>query len=591
MSSSAARAQSSRLALVDTYKAGKTSADAGPAAPLMMSIISLNKQRMYVYDTNGLVTTSRVSTGSMGYETPIGIYSVIQKKEDHASNLYEGAPMPHMQRLLWSGIALHGGEVPNYPASHGCVRLPWDFAERYFGMTSLAHRIIIAPEAQAPVRFAHPLLFAAYPGIENRIRASLEAIHGTPSSDPSGAAETRVAALTPNSALEALASQRALEKERVFESERAAKVSLESTQAEINKVSEAIATFKLRIKEAQPEARKLSAASAKAASRARSAQKDLAGLARRVDKSANRTRADKLIELRAQVEARAADVRALTEAADLAAKQAQSANDAINADVRMLKEANQKLVSLRKMEFAAQDVAKLATQAVEQYQLVERQRPKPISIFISSKTSRISLRQGFEPIAEGNVTIADPKRSLGTYIFTATGWRDDSRTTLDWMVAAVNEKGLSSSPRGTNKDATKPIKLTDARAAADALDRITIEDNILVQIREVVKPGSSLIISDYDMARSETSKGTDFVVQLPEVVAKWRSPQEIAQRKQRNNLARNDPNMIYYDPANGRPVRYVRPPKIKYVFTTPPPAPRNRGFRSSIPSFFGYYNN
>ncbi len=75
-----------------------------------------------------------------------------------SSNLYEGAPMPHMQRLLWSGIALHGGEVPRYPASHGCVRLPYSFAEKFFGMTTISHRVIITPDVQAPVRVRPPCI-------------------------------------------------------------------------------------------------------------------------------------------------------------------------------------------------------------------------------------------------------------------------------------------------------------------------------------------------------------------------------------------------------------------------------------------------
>jgi hypothetical protein len=445
------------------------------------------------------------------------------------------------------------------------------------------------------VRFANSRLFAAYPGIDERIKASLEAIHGNANDAllPPRAAltETRIAALTPNAALQALVDQRANAKERILENDQLAKSNLETVRAEIVKVSDTITSLKEAIKQAQPAARKLTAAAAKAQRSASSARKEQTVLTRSVEKAAKRTRADKLIALRDDVARRGEAVRQLAEASDAATREAQRAIAAIEADQRHLKQATQKLTSLKKAELEANEAAKLATQAVETYQLVERQRPKPVSVFISAKTSRISLRQGFEPIAEGNVTIAEPKRPLGTYIFTATGWQDESRTTLDWVVAGVNEKGLSSSPRGSNKDATKPVRLTDARAAADALDRITIEENILVQIREVVKPGSSLIISDYDMARSETSKGTDFVVQMPEVIAKWRTPEEIAQRKSRSGvkLAALGSASAYGYPA--RPVRYVRPPKIKYVFATPPPpSPRGR-FRNSIPSFFGYHDN
>ncbi len=101
----------------------------------IMAIVSLQNQRITVYDANGWILRAPVSSGQRGRETPAGIFSVIEKDADHYSNLYDDASMPHMQRLTWSGIALHGGNLPGYPASHGCVRMPFDFAERLFDMT------------------------------------------------------------------------------------------------------------------------------------------------------------------------------------------------------------------------------------------------------------------------------------------------------------------------------------------------------------------------------------------------------------------------------------------------------------------------
>ena len=105
-----------------------------------------------------------MSSGTKGRETPAGIFSVIQKVEDHYSNLYDDAYMPHMQRITWSGIALHGGVLPGRPASHGCIRLPFDFAERLFDATAMGMRVIVAPADVAPVELAHPLLFQPKPG-------------------------------------------------------------------------------------------------------------------------------------------------------------------------------------------------------------------------------------------------------------------------------------------------------------------------------------------------------------------------------------------------------------------------------------------
>ncbi len=132
-------------------------------APLM-AIISLRSQRITVYDADGWILRAPVSSGQKGRETPAGIFSVIQKEAEHYSNLYDDAYMPHMQRITWSGIALHGGPLPGHAASHGCVRLPYDFAARLFDATRLGMRVIVAPGDVAPVEIAHPALLAPKPG-------------------------------------------------------------------------------------------------------------------------------------------------------------------------------------------------------------------------------------------------------------------------------------------------------------------------------------------------------------------------------------------------------------------------------------------
>ena len=130
----------------------------------IMAIVSLQSQRITVYDANGWILRAPVSSGQRGRETPAGIFSVIQKEAEHYSNLYDDAFMPHMQRITWSGIALHGGPLPGYPASHGCVRMPFDFAERLFDATQLGLRVIVAPTDVAPVEIVHPVLALSNPG-------------------------------------------------------------------------------------------------------------------------------------------------------------------------------------------------------------------------------------------------------------------------------------------------------------------------------------------------------------------------------------------------------------------------------------------
>ena len=120
----------------------------GPGTPLL-AVVSLSDQRVTIYDSEGKILQSPVSTGATGLETPAGIYSVVQKKEVHASNVYEDGNMPFMQRITWTGIALHAGVLPGHPASHGCVRMPIAFAERLFGLTDIGLRVIVVRDVIA----------------------------------------------------------------------------------------------------------------------------------------------------------------------------------------------------------------------------------------------------------------------------------------------------------------------------------------------------------------------------------------------------------------------------------------------------------
>ena len=139
-------------------RAAAMSAASRPGGAPIMAIVSLRSQGITVYDTAGWIMRAPVSSGQSGRETPAGVFSVLQKDADHHSNLYDDAWMPHMHRLTWSGIALHGGPLPGHAASHGCVRLPYDFASRLFDMTKVGMRVIISPGDVAPVEIAHPAL-------------------------------------------------------------------------------------------------------------------------------------------------------------------------------------------------------------------------------------------------------------------------------------------------------------------------------------------------------------------------------------------------------------------------------------------------
>src|SRR5262245_59453634 len=147
--------------------------DAGEA---LMAIVSIKSQHVTIYDADGWILRAPVSSGTTGRETPAGIFTVLQKDKDHHSNLYDDAWMPNMLRITWSGIALHGGPLPGYPASHGCVRMPYGFADKLFGKVKIGMRVIIAPNDAEPVAFSHPALLVPKPEAIAAIPARVETL-------------------------------------------------------------------------------------------------------------------------------------------------------------------------------------------------------------------------------------------------------------------------------------------------------------------------------------------------------------------------------------------------------------------------------
>src|SRR5262245_38798206 len=138
----------------------KEATAAREAGEPIMAIVSIKTQQVTFYDAEGWILRAPVSTGVKERETPAGVFAVVEKDKDHHSTMYDDAWMPNMQRITWNGVALHGGPLPGYAASHGCVRMPYGFAENLFDKTRIGMRVIIAPNDAAPVEFSHPALFA-----------------------------------------------------------------------------------------------------------------------------------------------------------------------------------------------------------------------------------------------------------------------------------------------------------------------------------------------------------------------------------------------------------------------------------------------
>lgn len=123
--------------------------EVAPEGPMLL-VVSLATQRAVLYRNGIPVAITTVSTGRSGHRTPTGVFTVLERDAVHYSSLYNSAPMPHMQRLTWGGVALHGGDLPGYPASHGCIRLPREFARLLFGVTRLGMTVVITTEAMVP---------------------------------------------------------------------------------------------------------------------------------------------------------------------------------------------------------------------------------------------------------------------------------------------------------------------------------------------------------------------------------------------------------------------------------------------------------
>ena len=172
-----------------------------PAEAPLFFVIALSKQQVSVYSPKGLYAQSPVSTGQPGHPTPQGIFTILNKELYHESNIYSGAPMPFMQRITYTGVAMHEGVLPGYPASHGCIRIPHEFAQRMYGITAGNERVVITQEDVVPVEIAHPRLPAPKfmaAGPDGKVSKSAGATaNGNGSANPSEEGNAPAGALNP----------------------------------------------------------------------------------------------------------------------------------------------------------------------------------------------------------------------------------------------------------------------------------------------------------------------------------------------------------------------------------------------------------
>ena len=474
--------------------------------PLIV-VVSLRKQRLNVFDKDGrVIGSSPVSSGTSEFPTPTGIFSVIGKAVEHESNIYEGAQMPFMQRLTWTGTAMHAGHLPGYPASHGCIRLPHAFSEALYGMTQINTRVIVTRDDAAPRPFSHPKLFV--PPVEP-LPANQPMVQAVTSKVASLAVTPVLAAplpmvnpgqlrLTPRAKAKFAETTRLFDAIKpveaargvVWENVKAANRALEAAKADINSLQSAI-------EDAGRDAEKLKRAKAVAES-------VLAGVMKRAEAARTLAAMEAAAKAEDAAEARLLDAVAKHDAAVEATALLQSGMTALTAKRQAAETARR----------ALDDDLKQSNQALKDAQTAysvskreDARYSKPVSVFVSRKDQRLYVRQGFDAVLEVPVVIDSPGEALGTHLYTAMSVKNGA--TLTWSVMSFNSSD-SEEPvrRGKGR---QQAAATVAPTAARALDRIQFPPEALEAITDVVKPGSSLIISD-DSTSQYFGDGTDFTV-------------------------------------------------------------------------------
>ena len=460
---------------------------AKPQGPLIIAV-SINQQKVRVYDANGLFAESPVSTGMKGHSTPMGVFSIIQKRKWHRSNIYSGAPMPYMQRITWSGIAMHAGVLPGYPASHGCIRMPTAFAMKMWNWTRMGARVIITPGEITPASFSHPLLVAQkvvpQPLIADDPATDAPAVKSDKGADAGDLIRPAHSGLANSPASLDLRSTVG----------HAAPLRRQTYTADASGAMPA-ANGRVTMSDATPSASELAKTEV-------SASKSV-----KEDKPAQ-----------AKVEAKSDEVK--TEAPTAEGAKAEPAG--IEATVEETKAIDTPTVA----PDVKKDTARLpgAEKAVTAKPEPPR-RPGRIAVFVSRKDAKLYVRENFKPQFDVPVTIAPSDRPLGTHLFTAEVDKNDPNL-LRWSVvslpvtarnaARIDEDGRSARRRkmaGGVPAEAKPLPLPNS--AAEALDRITVPPDAIARIAEALTTGGSIVVSDHGIKQGgETGEGTDFIVPL-----------------------------------------------------------------------------
>jgi hypothetical protein len=449
-----------------------------PKGPLEI-FVSIEQQKLRLYSNGVLVATEPVATGVPGHLTPLGVFSVIERDRYHHSNLYSNAPMPYMERITWSGVAMHEGPGVGHQASHGCIRMPQAFAAKLFMLPTMGMRVIIAHQELAPIPFTDSHLFVhkdAPPtaALPRGVQTAQQVAPGTKSdAEPSAAAP----AGTPAPAA-APSVQPDLRLNSAAKDAAAPAASAQPTPAEPDKTAQTPAPAKSPAADGKPQGVAAEPASARPVPASAAAPPQPAAASAPMAPPASA----------APVPGAAASAPPAT---DMTAP-----------------------IAIENVPIPLIKPARLAEGA-----------DKPIAVFVSRKTGKIYVRQNFAPLFDAPVTIEHPEQALGTHVYTAMDYLPD-HSTFRWTVTTLPNAAGSRKIEHWKyvRDAlgrrrrvrvmervAEPESSQPASTPQEALARIQIPQDVIDQISQLMIPGSSLVISDQGLG-PETGVHTDFIV-------------------------------------------------------------------------------
>lgn len=500
--------------------------------PLLI-VVSIKKQQVRVYDINGEIASSQISSGKPGHDTPTGVFSILEKNVYHVSNIYSGASMPYQERITWSGIALHAGQIPGYRASHGCVRLPYSFARKLFGMTKVGNRVVISYDDPEPIAFESPRLFKPLPlegataSASDPSRPQLIAVNDR--TDDASASDApqglpRLIGISP-ALLRAVADMpkdpqrrpttRTEADQIIQEKLDAARTAIKTSEASLAAADDKVKATAKDFEDAQ---RKFDAAHGvieplrSAVKSTEAQQKDAMAAFEAYMSGAGLSRNDGAPDREGELESALLDLTIAADRARAVAAQAEMTFAEVQAAYSAAQTARDSAVDAFRDSQADLASAKAAlTEANKDMRL----RSKPIAVFVSLRAQRIYVRQGFEPVLEAPIKVGPLTHKVGTHVFTAMRYGSDPNT-FEWRLVSAQTPSpgqpVDEGKKKRHRTASEQGQDASVRMATEALETFSIPDEIRQMITERARPGSSLIVSDRELPAAENGSGTEFVV-------------------------------------------------------------------------------